>query len=93
MEIKVRREVFVEKIGRRADAMILATHNNLGYACWVELALDEKEESLRSKERSVKDFQDLPEFFSRLFGVKVPYVDFIVLREGESLCGKLPPLD
>jgi hypothetical protein len=93
MGIKIFREHYIQKLDRRADAIVFLSTEDMGYVFLLECVHEEKEDYLNSKIRSWKEWPDATDYLSRLTGVHVPHFDIIVLREGEQLCEKLPVLD
>jgi len=80
-------------LDRRADALVLVKKDNKGLCLLLEVVHEEKEEYLKGKIRSWRDWNDT-EYLSNLFKVKIPNFEIITLREGErNICEKLPPLD
>lgn len=92
MKAKIFREHYVPKLDRRADALVLLTQGNMGFCFLLEAVHEEKEEYLANKIWSWKEWPDATEYLSNLFKVKIPHFDIITVRDGESLCAKLPPL-
>lgn len=87
---KVAREVWVEKIGLRADAICLLTEGNRGYAFILEILNNESlGQANRNKRRVWEQFPDANSFLSQLLGYKIPWFDFITLEPGESIIAKI----
>jgi len=89
-EAKILREVWVEKIGLRADAVCLLKKGNRGYAFILEVLNKETPDQVnRNKKRVWDQWPDAKDFLSRLLGHKIPWFDFIVLSQGESILSKI----
>jgi hypothetical protein len=92
MKVKVIREHYVPKLDRRIDAIVSLSTVDMGYVALVECVHEEKEAYLRDKVRSFRQYPDLKDYIGRLIGFKVPFIDILIVRAGESICEKLPPL-
>ena len=92
MKVKIFREHYVPKLDRRIDAIVFLSTADMGYVALIECVHEEKESYLKDKIRSFRQYPDLTDYIGRLIGFKVPYVDVLIVREGENICEKLPAL-
>ncbi len=89
-EAKAKREVWVEKIGVRADAICMITKANRGYVFILEILRNESlDQANRNKGKVWEQWPDATDFLSRLLGYKIPCFDFITLEQGESIISKI----
>ncbi len=78
---------------RRADALVLLKKAGKGFCFLLEVVHEEKEEYLKGKIRSWREWEDATEYLANLFKVNIPYFEVIVQREGGSICQQLPSLE
>ena len=64
----------------------------MGYVALIECVHEEKKAYLKDKIRSFRQYPDLTDYIGRLIGFKVPFVDVLIVRDGENICEKLPSL-
>jgi hypothetical protein len=91
-DAKIHREVWVDKIGLRVDAIGLLISKGHGFCFILEAMNQETDNEVISKKRVWEQWEDAREFLSRLFGYEIPDFEFITVKKGENPCGKLPSL-